>query len=143
MQPIGLGARDTLRTEMGYPLYGHELSDSISPLEAGLGFFVKLKKDAFIGKSSLQKQKDVGLTRRSVAFKMIGKTPPPRPGYTVLANACPIGVTTSGSVSPCLNTGIGMALVKASFAKPTQPLSIEIRGRSFPAITVQKPIFSK
>ena len=143
LQSVGLGARDTLRTEMGYPLYGHELSDSISPLEAGLGYFVKLGKEDFIGKQSLLDQKSAGLSRRSVAFKMLGKTPPPRPGYSVCVGAQKVGIATSGSVSPCLKTGIGLALVELNFAKAGIELSVEIRGRQFPAVTVKKPIFSK
>ena len=143
LQPIGLGARDTLRTEMGYPLYGHELGDLISPLEAGLGYFVKLGKEDFVGKQALLAQKSAGLARRSVAFKMIGKTPPPRPDYSILVGSETVGITTSGSVSPCLKTGIGMALIDVNYAKPGNDLSVEIRGRPFPAVTVKKPIYSK
>lgn len=143
LQPCGLGARDTLRTEMGYPLYGHELSETISPLEAGLGFFVKLGKGPFMGSEALQIQKTEGVARRSVAFKMVGKTPPPRPEYNVKAGGTPIGLTTSGSVSPSLKTGIGMALVEIDYAKSGTDLTIEIRGREFPALAVKKPIYSK
>ena len=141
LQPIGLGARDTLRTEMGYPLYGHELSESISPLEAGLGFFVKLGKDDFVGHSALVKQKSEGLKRRSVAFKMTSKSPPPRPEYSVWMGEERVGETTSGSVSPSLKTGIGMALIDASKAKSGLEISIEIRGRRYSAIKVKKPIY--
>ena len=141
LQPIGLGARDTLRTEMGYPLYGHELSESISPLEAGLGFFVKLGKDDFVGHSALVKQKSEGLKRRSVAFKMTSKSPPPRPEYSVWMGEERVGETTSGSVSPSLKTGIGMAMIDASKAKSGLEISIEIRGRRYSAITVKKPIY--
>ena len=141
LQPIGLGARDTLRTEMGYPLYGHELSETISPLEAGLGFFVKLAKDDFVGRSALLAQKGEGLKRRSVGFKMTAKSPPPRPDYPVLVGDEKVGVTTSGSVSPSLKTGIGMAMIDASVAKSGVELAIEIRGRRYPAVTVKKPIY--
>ncbi len=140
LQPIGLGARDTLRTEMGYPLYGHELSESISPLEAGLGFFVKLSKDEFVGKSALAAQKAEGLRRRSVGFKMLGKAPPPRPGYAVLLDGETVGETTSGTVSPSLKRGIGLALVSADIAKIGCEFALEIRGRFYPAVTSKKPL---
>ena len=140
LQPIGLGARDTLRTEMGYPLYGHELSETISPLEAGLGFFVKLTKDDFVGKSALGTQKAEGLKRRSVGFKMVGKAPPPRPGYSVVIDGKTVGETTSGTVSPSLKGGIGLALVKTDIAKIGVEFSLEIRGRSYPAVSAKKPL---
>lgn len=143
LQPIGLGARDTLRTEMGYPLYGHELSETITPLEAGLGFFVKLDKEDFVGHAALKTQKAAGLTRRSVGFKMTGKAPPPRPDYPVTLAGEPVGVTTSGSLSPSLKTGIGLAMVDLRAAKVGTELGIEIRGRSFPAVVVKKPIYSR
>ncbi len=143
LQPAGLGARDTLRAEMGYPLYGHELSETISPLEAGLGFFVKLDKGDFIGRDALKAQKSAGLERVSVGFEMIGKTPPPRAEYPVLADGQPVGVTTSGVMSPSLKRGIGMALVPVAYRKPESELTIEVRGRQYPARVIRKPLYRK
>ena len=141
LQPVGLGARDTLRTEMGYPLYGHELSESISPLEAGLGCFVKLEKGEFVGRDALLRQQSAGLQRHSIAFRMTGKSPPPRPDYKVWLGDQALGVTTSGSVSPSLKTGIGMALVSVNFPKSGGAFEIEVRGRRYGAISVRKPLY--
>lgn len=144
IQPAGLGARDTLRTEMCYPLYGHELTTETSPIEAGLGFFVDLEKGDFLGRSALAAQKEQGVARRCVAFQMTGRSAPPRPEYAVLSDEGePIGTVTSGTSSPSLNNGIGMAYVNKPFAKPGQSIAIEIRGRSFPAEIVKKPIYRK
>lgn len=110
VQPAGLGARDTLRTEMCYPLYGHELTAETTPMEAGLGYFVDLKGEDFIGKQALIDQKKSGLNRKSIAFQMKGRSAPPRPDYSVLSSdGSIIGRVTSGTSSPSLNIGIGMA----------------------------------
>lgn len=146
LQPCGLGARDTLRTEMGYPLHGHELSEEITPIEAGLGFFVATEKPAFTGREVLAAQKSGGAPRRSIAFLMIEKAPPPRPQYPVtLADdgGDPIGEVTSGTQSPSLNQGIGMALVRSGTVKAGDNVAIEIRGRRFPAAVVKKPIYRR
>lgn len=143
LQCIGLGARDTLRIEMAYPLYGCELSPNISPLQADLGSFVKLKKRTFVGRESLCKQKSEGLKRRSIALKMIGSAPPPRTGYAVKASGNAIGRITSGAFSPSLRAGIAMAFIDIGFAQTGKDLEIEIRGRSFPAIIVKKPFYKK
>ena len=127
IQPAGLGARDTLRTEMCYPLYGHELTTETTPIEAGLGFFVDLEKVDFLGRSVLATQKEAGVDRRCVAFQMTGRSAPPRPEYTVLSDAGePIGTVTSGTSSPSLNNGIGMAYIRKPFTKPGQTIAIEI-----------------
>jgi len=146
LKPAGLGARDTLRTEVCYPLYGHELDEHTTPLEAGLGFFVSLDKGDFIGRKVLAEQKANGTPKKLVAFKMSGKSAPPRPDYPILSAASaarPIGKVTSGTQSPSLATGIGLGYVSIDFAKPGTPIQIEIRGKSAPAVVVQKPIYRK
>lgn len=145
VKPAGLGARDTLRTEVCYPLYGHELDEDTTPLEAGVGFAVALDKE-FVGCPALAEQKAAGLKRRCVAFTMIGKSAPPRPHYPIWstgADARAIGQVTSGTQSPSLNCGIGLGYVPTEFAKAETPLEIEIRGRRFPAVVVPKPIYRK
>lgn len=143
LQPAGLGARDTLRTEMCYPLYGHELDENTTPLEAGLNSFVALDKGEFIGRPILQQQARAGVTRRCVAFKMPEKQPPPRPGYPVwVAGATtPVGRVVSGTQSPSLGLGIGMAYIPAAHALPHTHVEIEVRGRKIPAEIVPKPIY--
>lgn len=146
LQPAGLGARDTLRTEMGYPLYGHELDENTTPIEAGVGFFVALDKGPFIGRSVLAEQKAGGPRKRCVAFRMTDRCAPPRPHYPIWstgADAAKIGEVVSGTQSPSLNTGIGLGYVPPEFVKPGTPIEIEIRGRRFPAAVVKKPILAK
>jgi aminomethyltransferase len=144
VQPAGLGARDTLRTEMGYPLYGHELTTETTPLEAGLSYFVDLEGDDFVGKQALMDQKTVGLKKKCIAFQMKGRSAPPRPEYKVLSDdGTQIGMVTSGTSSPSLNNGIGMAYVDINHAKIGNGINIEIRGRTFPAEIVKKPIYRK
>jgi aminomethyltransferase len=143
LEPIGLGARDTLRTEMCYPLYGHELDEQTSPIEAGIGFFVATGKSEFNGRSAMAEQKENGASRKLVAFKMTGKSAPPRPHYAIYAGEAKIGETTSGTVSPSLNTGIGLGFVPPEFAKPDTVIEIEIRNRRYPAVVVRKPIYKK
>ena len=145
-QPAGLGARDTLRTEACYPLYGHELDEETTPLEAGLGFFVALDKGEFIGRSVLAAQKAAGVAKKLVAFKMTGKSAPPRPHYPIWSTgpeAALIGEVTSGTQSPSLSLGIGLGYVKPEFAKAGTQIEIEIRGRRAPAEVVAKPIYRK
>ncbi len=146
LKPAGLGARDTLRTEVCYPLYGHELDEHTTPIEAGLGFFVALDKGDFVGRSVLAEQKAKGTTRKLVAFKMADKTAPPRPHYPIWgagAGAARLGEVTSGTQSPSLGLGIGLGYVPPEFARPQTPVEIEIRGRRFPAVVVPKPIYRK
>ncbi|MDD2710776.1 MAG: glycine cleavage system aminomethyltransferase GcvT [Verrucomicrobiae bacterium] len=141
--PCGLGARDTLRMEVCYPLYGHELSPETSPLEAGLGKFVDFEKPAFVGKEALLKQKNAGIPRRSVGLVARPGTPPPRAGYGVFKEGRRIGQITSGSQSPCLQTGMAMALVETAAAEPGKSVDIEIRGKYVPMEIVKKPIYRK
>lgn len=140
LQPCGLGARDTLRLEMCYPLNGSDLSPEHTPLEAGLSFFVDLEKDAFIGRDALREQRSSGIPRRLVPFLMTEKSPPPRAHYTVFKNDQPIAETTSGNLSPTLNVGIGMAYVPTKFARINEELQIDIRGRRFAAVIGKKPL---
>jgi aminomethyltransferase len=145
IKPCGLGARDTLRTEVCYPLYGHELDENTSPIEAGLGFFVGLNKGDFVGRTDLAGQKASGATKKLVAFKMTDKSAPPRPGYSIWSmgpKAARIGEVTSGTQSPSLGIGIGLGYVPPEFGKPQTLLEIEIRGKRAPAIVVPKPIYS-
>src|SRR5205085_12354773 len=100
LKPAGLGARDTLRTEVCYPLYGHELDEQTTPIEAGLGFFVALDKGEFIGRETLAKQKAQGAAKKLVAFKMTNKSAPPRPHYPIWSGSERIGEVTSGTQSP-------------------------------------------
>ena len=146
LKPCGLGARDTLRTEMGYPLYGHELDENTTPIEAGLGFFVALDKGDFVGRRALAEQKEKGVSKRCVAFKMTDKCAPPRPHYPIWsggADSRPIGEVVSGTQSPSLGIGIGMGYVPPQSAKAGTALEIEIRGKRFAAVVVPKPIYRK
>jgi aminomethyltransferase len=141
--PCGLGARDTLRLEMGYPLNGNDLSESRTPLQAGLGFFVTLDKGYFTGREALVVQKSVGLREKLTAFRMTGTTPPPRPHYPVVHAGQVVGEVSSGTQSPSLGTGIGMAYLPVDAAKVGTTIEIEIRGRRFPAEIVKKPFYRK
>lgn len=143
IKPAGLGARDTLRTEVCYPLYGHELDENTTPIEAGVGFFVALDKGEFVGRSVLAEQKASGVQKKCVAFKMTEKSAPPRPHYPIWANGEKVGEVVSGTQSPSLNNGIGLGYVPPDFAKPGTAIEIEIRGKRFAAVVVQKPIYRK
>ena len=142
IKPAGLGARDTLRMEMGYPLYGHELNEEVTPQEAGLGYFVDMEK-SFRGCGELGYQKNEGPTRRNMAFAMTTKSPPPREGYPVWIGEDKVGTVTSGTQSPSLKTGIGMAYINQPYAKPGTEIEIEIRERRFPAELRKKPLYQK
>ena len=143
IKPCGLGARDTLRTEVCYPLYGHELDETTTPIEAGVGFFVALDKGEFNGRNVLAEQKQSGVKKKLVAFKMTDKSAPPRPHYPIWANGVNVGIVTSGTQSPSLNLGIGLGYVPPELAKPDTKLEIEIRGKRFAALVVAKPIVKK
>jgi aminomethyltransferase len=143
LKPCGLGARDTLRTEVCYPLYGHELDENTTPMEAGLGFFVSLDKGDFIGRAILAEQKAKGIGRKLAAFKMSGKSAPPRPHYPIWANGARVGDVTSGTQSPSLGIGIGMGYVPPGLAKPGTEIEIEIRGKRSPALVVARPIYRR
>jgi aminomethyltransferase len=141
--PIGLGARDTLRLEAGFCLYGHELTDDISPLEAALGWSVKLDKGVdFIGREALERQKAEGLKRKRIGITMADRSVP-RAGYALLANGQPVGVLTSGTLGPSLNKTIGMGYVPPDHAKPGTPLEVEIRGKQAGATVVSLPFYKR
>jgi len=128
LQPIGLGARDTLRLEAGYPLYGQEIDADHSPLEAGLGWVIKLKKtDSFVGQEALSNQKDKGLTRKLVGIKLQDRGVP-RSHYKVLNDGTPVGEVTSGTFSPTLNTGVALCNVPTELSTPGTRLDIAIRN---------------
>ncbi len=143
LKPCGLGVRDTLRTEVCYPLYSHELDEETTPIEAGVGFFVSLDKREFNGRSVLAEQKQHGVKKKLIAFKMADKSAPPRPHYPIWVNGANVGEVTSGTQSPSLNLGIGMGYVPPEFAKPDTKIEIEIRGKRAGAIVVPKPIYRK
>jgi aminomethyltransferase len=140
--PAGLGARDTLRFEASLPLYGHELDENITPLEAGLGFFVKLNKENFIGKEALAKQKSEGLQRKIVGFEMIDRGIP-RNNYEVYAEGKKIGYVTTGSFSPTLKKNIGLALINSAYSKEGTEIEILIRNKNSKAKVIKKPFYSK
>jgi aminomethyltransferase len=145
LKPCGLGARDTLRTEVCYPLYGQELDEETTPIEAGVGFFVALTKGDFVGRAVLANQKANGMTKKLVAFKMTEKCAPPRSHYPIWSSGSKtarIGHATSGTQSPSLGIGIGLGYVPPEFAKPQTLVDIEIRGKRSPAVIVPKPIYS-
>jgi len=139
--PAGLGCRDSLRLEMGYALYGNDLDEAHTPLEAGLGWIVKLDKGAFVGRDALVRQKEQGVERRLVGFQL-SERGFPRHGYPVSVDGQVAGEVTSGVLSPTLGTGIGMAYVPVSHSKPGSEIGIVIRDRAVPA-TVVRPPFHK
>ena len=138
IQPIGLGARDTLRLEMGYALYGHEIDAESSPLEAGLGWVVKFKKGKFIGSGALLKQKEEGLPRKLVGLRLLARGVP-REHYRVLADGKTVGEVTSGTFSPSLNIGIGLCYVSSEHSTIGTRLEVEIRNQLIPAEVVKLP----
>jgi aminomethyltransferase len=141
--PVGLGCRDTLRFEACLPLYGHELSAAISPLEAGLSPFVKLEKAAFNGRAALAAQKQQGLQRKLVGLKVLGRGVA-RAGYPVLADSGGvIGKVTSGSYAPTLEQNLALALVEIDYAAVGQQLGFEVRGKIIAAEVVAKPFYRR
>ncbi|MGB5654270.1 MAG: glycine cleavage system aminomethyltransferase GcvT [Robiginitalea sp.] len=140
IKPIGLAARDTLRLEMGYCLYGNDIDDTTSPLEAGLGWITKFTKD-FVNSQALKAQKEAGVTRKLVGFELEDRGIP-RQGYTITdADGAPIGEVTSGTMSPSLGKGIGMGYVPVSHAQPGTIIGIQIRKNNLPATVVRPPFY--
>ena len=139
IKPCGLGARDTLRLEMCYPLNGADLSPGHTPFEAGLSIFVDMNKPEFVGRDALVDQRESGIPFRLAPLKMTGKGPPPRAHYPVLKDGRQVAELSSGTLSPSLGCGIGMAYLPASLARIGEELEIEIRGRRFPATVERKP----
>ena len=142
-KPCGLGARDSLRLEMGYPLNGSDLTPEHTPLEAGLGFAVKLAKGEFTGSKILAEQKENGLKQKLAGFEMIDKGPPPRPHYPIEVGGTVVGEIASGGLSPSLGKGIGMAYLPVEHAKLGTEIDIDIRGRKLKAKIVKKPFYKK
>ena len=142
LKPCGLGARDTLRLEMGYPLYGNDIDETTTPLEASLEFAVDFRKDRFIGRDPIVKQRESGLDRRLVGFELVERGVP-RHGLKIYSAEKEIGEVGSGNHSPSLNKGIGMGYVLDAYAKVGQPISIDIRGRTVPAVIVERPFYRK
>ncbi|HEY7349483.1 MAG TPA: glycine cleavage system aminomethyltransferase GcvT [Ktedonobacterales bacterium] len=141
--PIGLGARDTLRLEAGFCLYGHELTEEITPLEAALGWSVKLDKGVdFIGCEALARQKQEGLKRKRIGIEMTDRSVP-RAGYALLADGQPVGELTSGTLGPSLNKTIGMGYVPPDYAKAGTALEVEIRGKRVGAAVVSLPFYKR
>src|SRR5207245_11740948 len=143
IKPCGLGARDTLRLEMCYPLNGSDLSPERNPIEAGLGFFVDLTKPNFIGREVLLKTKENGPREKLVPSKMNDRAPPPRPHYSVFENGERIGEVTSGTLSTRWNWGVGIAYISAAHAKIGAKIDIESRGQNFTATIEKKPLYKK
>lgn len=141
--PCGLGARDTLRLEMGYPLNGNDLSPVRTPLEAGLSVFVDMEKPAFTGRDALAAQKMSGLPSKLTGLRLTEKGPPLRSHYQVYAGGAPVGELCSGGVSPSLGIGIAMAYLPPAFATPGTALEIEIRGKRYPAEAIKKSFYKK
>jgi glycine cleavage system T protein (aminomethyltransferase) len=140
-KPCGLGARDTLRLEMCYPLNGSDLSPDHTPLEAGLGPFVDLGKDNFMGRDLLLEQKTNGVPNKLSAIRVQEKSPPIRSHYAVFAGGESVAETTSGALSPSLGCGIALAYLPFPLAKIGQDLEIEVRGRRYRASVVKKPFY--
>jgi len=141
--PAGLGARDTLRFESCLPLYGQELAKEISPLEAGIGFAVKLQKESdFIGKKALIAQKENGLPRKLIGVEMIDKGIP-RHGYKVFKDGVEVGEITTGTQSPLTKRNIGLALIDAKFAQLDTELEIEIRNKKLKVKTCATPFYKR
>ena len=141
-KPCGLGCRDTLRFEVGLPLYGDELSADISPVMAGLSMFCKFEKPEFIGRDALLKQKTEGVARRVIGIELEGRAVP-RHGYPVLAEGRQVGEVTTGYNSISTGKSVCMALVETAHAKLGTPLEIQIRKKTFPGIVVKKRFYDK
>ena len=141
-QPIGLGARDSLRLEVAYPLYGNDIDDTITPLEAGLAWIVKLDKGApFTGSDALRSQKGRGVTRRFVGFKLLERGIP-RHGYPVFYDGHQVDIVRSGTMSPSLGVPIGTTYLPAAAAKVGTRFEVEVRGTRIPAEVVSRPFYT-
>ena len=140
--PAGLGCRDSLRLEMGMALYGNDIDDTVTPLEANLQWLVKLPKGEFVGRDALVRQKEQGIPRKLVGFTS-GERAFPRHGYPVFYEGAPSGVVTSGTLSPSLGTPIGMCYLPTAGAKEGSTLEVEIRGKRVPAVVVKPPFYKQ
>ena len=140
IKPIGLAARDTLRLEMGYCLYGNDINDNTSPIEAGLGWITKFTKD-FTNSEALKRQKEEGVTKKLVGFEIDGKGIPRHDYEIVDGDGTAIGIVTSGTMSPSLKKGIGMGYVKKEFSKLGSKIFIQVRNKAIPATVVKLPFY--
>ncbi len=140
--PIGLGARDTLRLEMAYCLYGNDIDRTTTPLEAGLGWVTRLKKDGFVGQEALRKQRERGVERKLVGIEVFQRGIP-RHGYPVLKGGEEVGRITSGTRSPSTGRSVGLAYVSTGYAVEGTELSVDCRGRIRPAKVVKTPFYTK
>jgi aminomethyltransferase len=140
--PCGLGARNTLRLEAGMALYGHEIDDTTTPLEAGLGWITKMTKPDFLGKTEIERQAQEGLKRKLIGFEMI-EAGIGRDGYAVLHGGVPVGHVTSGGPAPALGRNIGMAYVPMALAEPGTELDIQIRARTAKAKVIPLPFYRR
>jgi aminomethyltransferase len=141
-KPCGLGCRDTLRFEVGLPLYGDELSEEITPIMAGLSMFVKLDKDEFIGKEALAKQKAEGPSKKVIGIELQDKAIP-RHGYNVLKDGQPIGEVTTGYHSISTDKSVCMALIDAQYAVLGTSVEVQIRKKTFPGVVCKKQFYNK
>ena len=139
VQPIGLGARDTLRIEMGYPLYGNEIDNNPTPLDAGLGWVIKFDKGEFLGRGSLLKQKEQGSPRRKLVGLKLLTRGVPRAHYQVFKNGESVGEVTSGTFSPTLNTGVGLCYVSSEYSDIGNHLDVKIRDQLVATEVIQLP----
>jgi aminomethyltransferase len=142
IQPIGLAARDTLRLEMGFCLYGNDINDTTSPLEAGLGWITKFNKE-FTNSANLKKQKEAGVTKKLVGFEMQERAVPRHDYEIVDAAGNAIGIVTSGTMSPSMNKGIGLGYVSSEFSGVDSYIYIRIRKNDVPAKVVKLPFYKK
>ena len=140
IKPIGLAARDTLRLEMGYCLYGNDINDSTSPIEAGLGWITKFTKD-FINSEALKAEKENGPERKLVGFELTERGIPRHDYEIVDAENNTIGIVTSGTMSPSLSKGIGLGYVKTAYSKPDSDIFIKVRNKNIPAKVVKLPFY--
>ncbi len=139
IQPVGLGARDTLRLEKGYCLYGNDINQDTNPLEAGLGWITKLAKGSFNGSDAIAKVKEQGPSRKLIAFKVVAEKFIARQHYPIHHGGNPVGEVTSGNISPILNVGIGLGYVPTALAEPGTIIQISARGKEFDAEVVKLP----
>ncbi len=142
IEPIGIGARDTLRLEMRYLLYGNDMDEKTNPIEAGLSWIVKMDKGDFIGKEAIAKAKEEGVSRKLVAFQLKERGFP-RPEYPIVKDEQEIGIVTSGTFSPSLNRGIGLGYVRRDEAKVENEVWVIIRERGVPAEIIKPPFYKK
>ncbi len=142
IKPAGLGCRDTLRLEMGYPLYGNDMDDTTTPVEASLDKAVDFDKGDFIGRDAILQKKEKGIERKLVGFELLQKGVP-RHGCRIYSNGKTLGVVTSGNFSPTLKKGIGMGYVLPQYSKPGTEILIDIRGKAAVAVVMEPPFYRK